>query len=237
LARSIITMIAKVQHPIARDAYVRIASQTLGIPEAQLFGELRALQKSTQKRPRRPSQPVQEEKRAVASDVERQVFEDPFPEELKLIRIMLTKGVHLTDLILRCMSLEEFTEGPSRETVGHLVQMRQEDRYDVHPFLDDSFGEVIRDFVAGALTSKQSPSQGWADREKGDIEGMDHDAERSAVSAMILLKSDLVKKLIEEARQHVRLAQEKGEDDKELIKKLNDLNEIKMSIRDPQNYS
>ena len=114
VVRSLLESISNVKHPIARDGYVSIAASELGLPETQLFAELRQKMSAQSRKPRREPEPPPEEPvlkkpggKVVVVDVLKR--DQPLPEELQLIRIMLSKGQQAADLILRNVSLQEFT--------------------------------------------------------------------------------------------------------------------------------
>ncbi len=239
LARGLLESIAKIKHPITRDGYVEIAAQHLGVPATQLFSELRQLlgKMKSKKASKERWQQQQETPPTRPGQSEVAVYsKDPLPEEIQLIRLMLTKGPKIADLILRNMSIEEFTAGPSRTCVVEIVKMRQNGEYDINRFVSDGIDSEIREFVTGMLVPKMVLSHRWAEKLKSSVETMDQDPIKSSISAMMLLKSDIVKGMIKEQKEKVQTAQERGEDDKDLIAQLTHLNDQKLLIQKSENY-
>lgn len=234
---AVVASIARMPDPLMQETYLRRASEVLGVPDIRLHEALAELQRDQRTRSRRPSPPppAAPEGEVFTADPE-DGYEapaeaaaaqqaEPLPEEKTLLRLMLEHGAPMVELILSHMGLDEFTDGPSRETAEHLLHLYEEERVDRRPFLDGSFGVAVQQLAAEVMVDLYEPSENWARKQNITVPRFNEDAHETAVSAMTLLKLDRVNEAIQQQRERIyRAAQAGGE--------LRSLQEAMMALHD-----
>jgi len=203
--RSVIASIARIGDPLVRGQYLRRASEVMGLPEATLQRVMDGL--IQQKRGRRESPPSQVRKPnvvEVTKDAPTRPHVEPSPEEKVLLRLMLEFGIGIVEFVLSNMSLDEFTEGPSRDAVAALVEMYQEGDIDKTSLVDGSRGEPIQRLAAEVLMDRHEPSVNWR-RQNIDVPRLHDDPRGSATSAMVLLKLDRIDQHIRRLNEAIRV--------------------------------
>ncbi|NBC17684.1 MAG: DNA primase [Bacteroidetes bacterium] len=245
--RSVLETIASIpeERALDRDAYLRHASEVFGVYESDLRREFEQIVRQQQQKNRarrrrsqaqqaasassgdpRPasarSGPSQEADAAPADQDPEPV--EPLPEEKMLLRLMLEHGTRLVEAVLGHMALDEFTEGPSRRIVEHLIEMYQEDAVDKQPFLDGTLGSEIQRLATEVMVDRYAPSENWSSRQNITVPRMNDDPYEAAASAMTLLKLDRVNEAIE--RQRERLYQATRHDDSDLTELQTEMMEL-----------
>src|SRR5690606_28819128 len=129
---------------------------------------------------------------------------EPAPEEKALLRLMLEFGIGIVEFVLSNMSLDEFSEGPSRDAVAALVEMYQRGEIDSKSVLDGSRGDPVQRLVSEVLMDRHEPSGNWS-RQKIDVPRLHNDPRGSATSAMVLLKLDRIDERIDRVKDAIRI--------------------------------
>ena len=211
--RSVIASVARIPDPLVREQYMRRASEVMGVPEATLHRVLGTLLKGGRRRPRQtqPRAPEPVEIRAAPPRPQ----SVPAPEERTLLRLMLEGDVDIVEFILSNMSLDEFTAGPARDAVAALVAMYEQGQVDRNRLLDGSAGEEVQRLAAEVLTDLHEPSDNWMRKQNIDVPRLNEDARSSAMSAMGLLKKDVINAHINRLNAAIR-----QESDEERVRSL-----------------
>jgi len=155
----------------------------------------------------------------------------PLPEEKMLIRLMLENGSEMVAFVLSRTSLDEFTEGPARETASHLVKMYQDGRMDRRPFLDGTFGDEVRTLASEVLTDAVEPSDNWRKR-RIEVPRLNEDPHAAAAGAMTLLKLDRLDAMISDVRYALFRQEQDGGDVRALQEELLSLQRLRRQIED-----
>ena len=216
--RSVLESLSRIPDPLVRENYVRRASDVMGIPDLTIYEVLDGIRK--QRRPgrprRRPSEERADQDLEIGDRSDSVLSRSPLPEEKTLLRLMLEYGAPIVEFVLSNMSLEEFTEGPSRTVAAALLEMYQSGVVDKRKLLDGSLGDVARNLSAEVLLDVHEPSSNWQ-KKNIQVPRIHDDPRESATSAMTLLKLDRVdaaianeKMLLRRTsgdREHVRTVQ------------------------------
>ena len=225
----VLRLIALIEDPIARDAYVYEMSQRLDQPDILLRSELNRIlaehKRSAQRQRRRaggdgqalripaleagPGEPGQaapptsgpapEQTSAPAQAAVR--LEDVRPEEEALIRLMLEHSTPMVEFVLGSMALEEFTAGAAREAATALLALYEQGDVRPETLLNGAYGQRVQAFAAAALIDRHEPSRNWALRKNIPVPQQNQDPYEAAASAMMLLKLDRVDEAIEALKQ------------------------------------
>ncbi|HYE96618.1 MAG TPA: DNA primase [Rubricoccaceae bacterium] len=223
-AKAVLDRVARVGSPVLQEEYVRRASQELGVPDMALRPLLGQRLRSTPRRMvEHPVSEIQHE--------EQEALEGPpstdsaRPEEVALLRLMLTHGTPMVEHVLTRMGLEEFTEGTSRNTVGHLIAQYESGAVETEAFLAGRYGPGVQQLCAEALSERYALSENWG-RVGIRIPSLDEKPYAAATDAMRLLKLDRVNEAREAALQELHTAERAGADVSELVHRLDELNEL-----------
>ena len=243
---SIVESVSYIPDSITRDEYISRLGEAMHIPDIHLF---KALDKILADRKRQREQKSRREVRReeIATTVarpkeappppsHRSVQEpeatqasEPLPQEKILLRLMLEHGNPLLEFILNHMALEEFTAGPSREIVEILLGMYHEGAVERQRFFDGSFSEAVQRLAAGVLVDRYEPSENWA-LKKIPVPRINEDPQKTAASAMRLLKLIRVKTAIDQHKEKMYRASQGQEDLHALQSELMHLLELQKQI-------
>ena len=146
-----------------------------------------------------------------------------------MLRLMLEHGSPMLEFILNHMALEEFTAGPAREMVEILVRMYHEDAIETQRFFDGSFSEAVQRLAADVLVDRYQPSENWALRQI-PVPRINEDPQKSATSAMTLLKLIRVKTAIDRHKEKMYRASQGREDPHALQSELMHLLKLQKQI-------
>ena len=211
-ANSVLTSIAQIPDTVAQDGYIRLAAEQLGVPDIHLRTQFRDVLRdgktAAQREARRPAPlPAEEEVSAPRSTTSFQMR----PEEGALVRLMLQHGRALVEHVLGHMALEEFSEGPVRDTVQLLLDQYEAGDVDKTPFVDGTHGPLIQKITTGVLVDRHAPSDNYAS--KGiRVPAFNGAPFEAAASAMTLLKLDRVNEAIALVNRKTYAAEQAGED-------------------------
>ena len=202
--RAVAASLALVPDDMARENQIRAASDELDMYE-ELLRKAVEEARAGQQRPRgrrapRPAPPAPQ----ASSDLEPPPSEkaenqEPLPQERNLLRLLLEHGRPMVELILGHMSLNEFTDGPSRELAGRFLEMYQADAVEPRRALEGEFGSAIQRLAASVLTDAHEPSENWRERDI-NVPRLNQEARKAALSSMRLLKLRRVDEAIEQAK-------------------------------------
>lgn len=212
VARDVLSAIAQIPsdpaHMVLREGYVREAAALLGIPDVHLrrqFPDLvREAEQDAQRTAERP--PPRDEPDAQPAPETPRVR----PEEVELLRLMLSEGTPLVEFVLGHMGEQEFTDGPMREAIRALLAQYEAGAVSAEPLLSGRHGEVVQRLAAASLAERHAPSA-VGERKHGISARRDAPIEQAA-SAMTLLKLDRVEEAIRQAQRQVYAAEQHGED-------------------------
>lgn len=245
----ILELIAVIRDPLVRDAYVHEMSDLLDKPDIILYSALEKVLLDQRRNETRAAR-----RRETAGSSQAIGFEQPsageaprwgdqqaprregvmpadaLPEERILVRVMLEHGLALVEFVLGNMALEEFTEGPSRETVVCFLQQYQAGHVNAQELLDGAYGETIQSFVAEVLLDQYEPSENWERKAKIPVPRFNEDPYESAASAMTLLKLDRLDERIQRIKQRQRLLKDDGPELREMLTELMELQSLRRRI-------
>jgi len=237
---AILASIARIPDPLMQETFMRRASEVLDVPDMQLRPVLSKLLQEQRNQARRevrreeiaatvprtneaPPPPVSVQEPETIPESE------PLPQEKIMLRLMLEHGNPLLEFILNHMALEEFTAGPSREIVEILLEMYHEGAVERQRFFDGSFSEAVQRLAAGVLVDRYEPSENWA-LKKIPVPRINEDPQKTAVSAMRLLKLIRVKTVIDQHKEKMYRASQGQEDLHTLQSELMHLLELQKQI-------
>jgi DNA primase len=229
-ARSVLESIAQIPDTVAQDGYIRVAAAELGVPDIHLRMQFRDVLKrggGPRREPRYEAPPPEDEFDAGAPPPP-ETFEMK-PEEGALLRLMLERGSPMVEHVLGHMALEEFSPGPVRETVTHLLEQYRQGRVDKTAFTGGQFGTTVQQIAAGVLVDRHAPSDHY-ERKGIRVPEMNAEPFEAAASAMTLLKLDRVNEAIELVSRRTYAAEQAGEDLTALQQRMQELQRLKMQI-------
>ncbi|WP_456425529.1 DNA primase [Rhodocaloribacter sp.] len=221
--RSVLAAVARIPDPLVRESYLRRASEVLGVPDMQLRSVLEAIGRDLRRQSRRgahrppavpepppPSEGAPPPGQPPAPAVT--LVREPLPQEKILLRLMIEHGAPMIEFILGHMAEEEFTEGPAREVVRHLLTMYENDDVQPKRLLDGTYGRTIQSLAAAVMVDPYEPSENWQKRQNINVPRINEDPEETAASAMMILKRIRVDEAIRRQKDALFQAQQRGED-------------------------
>ncbi|MEM1043427.1 MAG: DNA primase [Bacteroidota bacterium] len=226
-ARSVLDSVAQIPDTVAQDGYIRVAAEQLGVPDIHLRMQFRDLVKSGASTPRsvpRPEPPLPED------DGPTPVFFEMRPEEGALVRLMLEHGRPMVEHVLGRMGLDEFSEGPVRDLVQHLLKQYEAGPIDREAFVGGAFGPAVQQIAAGVLVDRHAVSQNWQKLAGVGVPELNGEPYESAASAMTLLKLDRVGEAIDLVVRKTYAAEQAGEDLTDLQREMQQLQQLKGQI-------
>lgn len=140
-------------------------------------------------------------------------MEAPSEEEKTLLQLMLQHGAPMVEHVLGRMSLEEFTEGPSRALAARLVELYEGGRVSPEPFLNGKYGEEVRDLTAGLLMPQHQVSENWERKYNIEVKPINGDAYAVANAVFLKHRKRLTLKTIRHVKHQIFLA---GKDEQEV---------------------
>ena len=230
---TLLDWVALVEDEVQQDIYIRQIARQARVPDVALFRAMETRRKETTIRKKRGSQKTT---RQVSPEASRVVAPAPaeapvaLPEEQTLIRLMLLHGEDMVEFILGHMALEEFTEGPARQVVEHILQQYESGSVSREPFVSGQLGKDIQEFVSGVLMVRHEPSEGWGERLRIAESGPEAEPYKEAADAMRLLKLDRLDAWIEQIRTQIWEVQQRGEDVLNLMQGLQKLQQYRQQI-------
>ena len=232
-ARSLLDTIAQIPDTVAQDGYIRVAAGELGVPDIHLRMQFRDVLKKggeTRPAPRRemPPPPEHEFEPGAAPPPVPETFEMK-PEEGALLRLMLEHGRPMVEHVLGHMALDEFSAGPVRRTVEHLLDQYQAGPIDAEAFTSGRLGPVVQQITAGVLVDRHVASDNYA-RKGMRVPEMNAEPYEAAASAMTLLKLDRVNEAIALANRRTYAAEQAGDDLTPLQQQMQELQRLRIQI-------
>ncbi len=239
--QEVLGLIASIEDPLTRDAYVHEMSDLLDKPDGLLYSALEKVLKQRERQSdrrayrERPQAALSERERDDAPAPTRRVEplaerREALPEERLLVRVMAERGLPLVEFVLGNMGLDEFTPGPVRQTMDAFIGMYQEGRVDRAKLLDGSAGEEVQQFVAEVLMDEFEPSENWEKRGGITVPKYNEDPFDAVAGAMTLLKLDRVEEAIQETREQLFAAGNDADLQAEAQRELMHLYELRHSV-------
>jgi DNA primase len=223
----VLRQIARLDNALLREQYVRRMADVFGVPDIHLHRALSDLSKGA-----RP--PRRDDPEPVALPAERAPAPPPIevlPEEANLLRLMLTEGTPMVEFVLGHMSMDEFTEGPVRAMVSHLLALYESGSVGSDPFLSGAYGREQQRLAADMLATLHTPSANWKRMKGVGVPRFNEAARESAADSMTLLKLDRIDEALEAHRQAVYAA-ERGEGDLEAaLERLKALQQLRRDVQ------
>ncbi len=236
LQRSVVRSVAAIRDPLLQETYLRRAAFVMGVPDIRLhevLSGMRSTGRSSARRAARRIVPGSEQVSRPAEGGEMEAMplaEDPLPEEKTLIRLMLDRGAPMVEFILGHMSLNEFTDGPSREIASSLMEMYESGAVDRDRILDGSCGAGARELAAEVLVDRLEVSENWEKRQNIPVPRLNEDAYEAASSAMTLLKLDRVDDVVSQTRRTIYDQSQQGNDVRGLQEELMKLLDVRRAV-------
>lgn len=236
-ASEVLRAVAQVPDPVAQDAYIQAAAEALGVPDITLRARFREIARETGREAAREAR--REARSGAAPEMRSEAAEAPAPpparpavrpEEEALIRLMLAHGAPMVEHVLGRMALSEFTEGPARATVEHLLRQYHEGQVVREPFVGGEYGEAVQRLAAGALADRHEVSANWERRAGIPVPERDEEPLEAAASAMTLLKLDRLAEAIERQHRRIYEAERAGEELGPLLAEMQQLQALRGRI-------
>jgi DNA primase len=225
LAREMVQSIARFPDSLLRETYLRRASEVLRIPEVRLFELLRTLPLANLPPPQPPR---------VAAEIpplpKPTQLESLLPPEKLLLRLMLQEGRSMVAFVLGHMALAEFTEGPPRQLVAHLLEKYEAgEPIDARPFLEGRYGPELQHVATDVMMDPYEPSKGWA-RRGIPIPHPSEQAFKIAADAIVRLKLQRIDRLIHQLQQEQLQSQHDEARLREIMQQLISLQRLRNEI-------
>ena len=137
----------------------------------------------------------------------------PLPEERVLLRLMLENGSRMIAHVLGHMALDEFTKGPPRALARLLATMYQEGDVQTEPVLDGTHGEALQQLGTYVLMDEHEASAHWSEENDIAVPALNNRPYEAADSAMKYLKLDRVDEALDQVREKMYQATQRGKDE------------------------
>ncbi len=243
VAEQVLTSIAQIPNDarfyVMWEGHLRAAAELLQVPDMQLRRQFPHLIRDVERAnaPARPpafalpdETPLPDE---ALPDEDAGPTPIPFqmrPEEGALIRLMLELGRPMIEHVLGHMGLDEFSEGPVRQTVAHILAQYQAGAVDREAFIGGAFGPAVQQIATGVLVDRHAVSRNWQRLAGIDVPALNGEPYEAAASAMTLLKLDRVGEAIGRVIRETYAAEQAGEDLTELQRRMQELQHLKGQI-------
>ncbi len=235
--REIVSSIALSPDPLTREVYIRRASEVMQIPDIRLFEalELALKKRGERKRSGRPageSREIPTPTYTVSQPVlaEPTIALQPLAEEKALVRLMIEQGKAMVEYILGNLALEEFTAGPSRDTVNAILHLYETGRLELARLIDGAFGEAVRLFSAEAIEERYEPSENWERKANIAVPRLNEKPYDVALAVMKNLRLDRLHEHRERIKQQIQTAAQEGKDVRGLQEEMMRLIEIEKQV-------
>jgi DNA primase len=229
--RAVLQSIALIPDPLLMESYLKRASEVMSVPLGRLSQALDGIQRPGR---RRSSARDKTGNRRAGPSTAGHGASHPtlqvLPEERTLVRLMLEFGQPLVEFVLGHMSLDEFSDGPPRETARVLVDMYRSGKIDRDVLLAGERGDSVREFSADVLIDRDEPSENWGRRQNIPVPRLNEDPMEAAESAMTLLKLDRVDAAIETERKSLLEVSGQGADVRPIQERLMGLLDLRKKI-------
>jgi DNA primase len=210
----VLEQIAMLQSGLLREQYVRRTAEVFGVPDIHLYRALeeqmsrrnRRKQREAERPPRFDEEPPPAETRPALRPIQ------VLPEEANLLRLMLSEGPSMVAFVLGHMALHEFSEGPVRAMVSHLLALYESGVVRADPFLGGEYGAEQQRLAADVLAIRDEPSANWKRLKGVGVPRFNQASRNSAADSMTLLKLDRIDEALE-AHRNVVYAAEQGDGD------------------------
>ena len=136
----------------------------------------------------------------------------------------------MIEFILGHMAEEEFTEGPAREMVRHLLTMYESNDVQPQRLLEGKYGKTIQSLAVAVMVDPHEPSENWRKRQNINVPGLHDDPEGTAASAMTILKRIRVDEAIRKQKDVLFQAQQRGEDVRIHLERMSALHRLRQQI-------
>lgn len=210
------------------EGYLRQAALALGIPDMHLRHQFPKLIRSATTNKAKPDPPQRPTEDSLQEEVRHEV--EMSPEEGELIRLMLEQGMSMVEYILTHMALEEFTDGPVRQTIRHLLEQYQEGAIQRNRFIQGDYGDDVQRITAGVLVDSHSTSPNWKRNYGIEVPHYNAVPYEAAGGAMTQLKLDRIREAIRMEQQKYFAAEQSGEDVLPHLKVIQDLNALRVEV-------
>ena len=233
--RAIIRSISKIPDPLVRESYLKLASDTLDIPDMELRGVLMEITKgnrrSSRKRAARTELTQRSHDHQTAITLREQGNrQEILPAEKTLLKIMLEEGLPLVELILGNTALTDFSRGTTRVMAEHLVEMYEKGAIDQKEFVSGNLGDDVRKLSTELLTTDIEPSENWQRRRNISVPKFNDDAIEAAKSAMMHLKLDRIDQAIGRQKDRIFKEEQAGKDVRDLQTEMMKLHEMRKVV-------
>ncbi len=211
----VLEQVAMLGNPLLREQYVRRVAEIFGVPDIHLYKALEKLMSRRGKRKQREAErPPRFDEEPPPYEEERVVRRPTvvLPEEANLLRLMLSEGTSMVAFVLGHMALHEFSEGPVREMVEHLLALYEKGEVRSEPFLGGEFGREQQRLAGDVLAIREVPSANWQRLKGVGVPRFNEAARGSAADSMTLLKLDRIDEALDGHRKTVYAA-EQGDGD------------------------
>ncbi|MCH8122137.1 MAG: toprim domain-containing protein, partial [Bacteroidetes bacterium] len=233
--RAIIRSISKIPDPLVRESYLKLASDTLDIPDMELRGVLmeitKGIRRSSRKRAARTELTQRSHDQQTAITLREQGNRQEFlPAEKTLLKIMLEEGLPLVELILGNTALTDFSQGTTRVMAEHIVEMYEKGAIDQKEFVSGTLGDDVRKLSTELLTTDIEPSENWQRRRNISVPKFNDDAIEAAKSAMMHLKLDRIDQAIGRQKDRIFKEEQAGKDVRDLQTEMMKLHEMRKVV-------
>ncbi|PIQ60962.1 MAG: DNA primase [Bacteroidetes bacterium CG12_big_fil_rev_8_21_14_0_65_60_17] len=230
IQRAVLETLAKINDPLVRESYLRVAAGRMGLPDMQLRPLLEGIMKKRRSKDAHPASPARkstvetpQNAGTVAPDEEALPAVDPAPPEKFLHFLMLDGGLPIIEYVMGHLAVDEFTSGPSRELAGELVRQYVSGAFDRERILGGAAGEGVRRLAAEVLTHLSEPSMNWERRQGISVPKLSDGPLEAAGSAMVLLRLKHVNRKLDRLQKELYRAQQTGAEMSHLLKEQAEL--------------
>ncbi len=223
--RTVLESLAKIEDPLVRESYLRVAASKMGLPDVQLRPLLAGMMKRRKPTSRQAAVRSSTDRLVRTSDdagphhtdaaaVEEAPVPDadPTPPEKFLHFLMLDVGLPIVEYVMGHLAVEEFTEGPSRDLAAELVRQYAADTFDRKRILGGAAGANVQRLAAEVLTQLSEPSMNWERRRNISVPKLSDGPQEAAGSAMVLLRLRHVHQKLDRLQKELYRAQQSGAD-------------------------
>ncbi|GMQ81822.1 MAG: DNA primase [Rhodothermia bacterium] len=233
--RAILRSISQIPDPLVRESYLKLASDALDIPDMELRGVLREIDKSNRRLSGKRVATKERNRRTgsyeTAVDTREQAHSPrSHPAEKTLLKLMLEEGLPLVELILGNTALSDFSPGTTRHMAECLVEMYEKGAIDQKVFVSGTLGDDVRELSTELLTTDIEPSENWKRRKNISVPKFNDDAVEAAKSAIMHLKLDRIDQTIRQQKDRIFKEEQAGNDVRDLQNEMMKLHEMRKFV-------
>ena len=212
--RSIVSTIAKMKDELKRNFYIKNLSERYGIYESTLYRELENIvgrERTREHFERQREAQVPSANLEPSTEIATRKQEQPVPAaERDLLKLMIEHGSEMVGYVFSYVKPEHFTHAHVQRVLDMILRhAEQGGTWTATSLVTETEDEELRRFIAEVTFSKYEISKGWK-----AMDAMPEEADPGEVAerCMIILKRQVVERLLTENQRHMKEAAARGED-------------------------